>query len=264
MLAIKKGMTSLFVGQQHVACTVLQLDHCQVVANKTFESNGYWAVQVGLGERRPKTIPAAMLGYFEAKGVSPKGMLAEFKVRSEEGLLPVGMQIHPDWFKKRQYVDVRADTRGMGFAGGMKRWGFKGQPASHGNSLNHRTMGSSGPSQGGGSRVHPGKKMPGNMGDKQHTVQNLKIMGVNNELGYVMVSGPVPGPKGCVVKLQDAVKRLPPGSGHRNKAVKDAKQRSGDLEERLEMARKLHLELKEARHVKDEQPEYRKIVQKAM
>lgn len=104
-------------------------------------------------------------------------------------------------------MDARANCRGMGFEGGMKRWNFKGQPASHGNSLSHRVMGSSGPSQGSGSRVLPGKKMPGNMGGQQVTVQNIKVLKVDAEKGIIVLSGCVPGPKGCVVKLQDAIKK---------------------------------------------------------
>jgi len=106
-----------------------------------------------------------------------------------------------------QFVDTRSDCRGFGFAGGMKRHGFKGQPASHGNSKNHRTMGSSGGSQGSGSRVIPGKKMPGRMGGQQVTIQNLQILKVDTEKGIVVVNGCVAGPKGSIVKIQDAIKK---------------------------------------------------------
>ncbi|KAG9811628.1 hypothetical protein KCU68_g20556, partial [Aureobasidium melanogenum] len=103
--------------------------------------------------------------------------------------------------------DARANCRGMGFAGGMKRWGFHGQPASHGQSLTHRVMGSSGASQGSGSRVLPGKKMPGNMGGQQVTVQNLRVLKVDAANGIVVVNGCVAGPKGALVKIQDALKK---------------------------------------------------------
>ncbi|KJZ77096.1 hypothetical protein HIM_03417 [Hirsutella minnesotensis 3608] len=247
VLATKKGMTSMFVGKVRVPCTVLQLDQVQVVANKTRQKHGYWAVQVGAGTRPGRNVSSPMLGYYEAKGMAPKAELAEFMVRGEEGLLPVGAQLLPDWFQLGQYVDARAKSRGMGFAGGMKRHGFKGQEASHGNSRNHRTIGTTGPSQGGGSRVWPGKKMPGRMGNEWVTVQNLKVLRVDNELGVVVVSGCVPGPKGRTVKLQDAKKRKAPALPHRQRALAQLAERHPDAEQALEAARRRHLELKQKR-----------------
>lgn len=248
VLAVKKGMTAFMGGRgARIPCTVLQLDKVQTIANKTREKNGYWAVQVGLGDRRPENIGAPMLGYYEAKGIAPKKEVAEFKVRDESGLLPVGVQLMPDWFHVGQWVDVRADCKGKGFAGGMKRHGFKGQEASHGNSKNHRTPGSSGPSQGGGSRVLPGKKMPGRMGGQRVTVQNLPVLMVNNELGIVVVKGCVAGPKGAVVKIQDAVLKPPPAKEFIEKTRRVLDQRFPNAAEYLDAARKQHLELKAAR-----------------
>lgn len=248
VLAIKKGMSGFFTRKGvRMPCTVLQLDQVQVVACKTRASNGYWAVQVGLGSRRPVAVPAPMLGYYEAKGVAPKEHLAEFRVRGEAGLLPVGVELRPDWFHKGQWVDVRSNSRGQGFAGGMKRHGFKGQGASHGNSKNHRTGGSLGPSQGSGSRVHPGKKMPGRMGNERVTVQNLPVLKIDNELGIVVVKGCVAGPKGCLVKIQDAVKKPPPPEKFIVKTRQVLEERFPNAAERLEEARRRHLVLKEAR-----------------
>ena len=252
VLATKKGMTSMFVGKDRVPCTVLQLDQVQVVATKTREKHGYWAVQIGSGSRPARNVTSPMLGYYEAKGMAPKAELSEFMVRSEEGLLPVGAQLLPDWFQLGQHVDVRAKSRGMGFAGGMKRHGFRGQEASHGNSKNHRTIGTTGPSQGSGSRVFPGKKMPGRMGNEWVTVQNLKVMKVDNELGVVLVSGAVPGPKGRLVKLQDSKKRKAPALPYRQKAAKELEERHSDAAERLEAARVRHMELKEDRRAQAE------------
>jgi large subunit ribosomal protein L3 len=133
--------------------------------------------------------------------------LAEFKVKDEKGLLAVGQSIGPEWFLEGQFVDARANCRGMGWAGGMKKWGWSGQPASHGNSKTHRAMGSSGASQGSGSRVHPGKKMPGRMGGQQVTTQNVKVLKVDVEKGLVVLNGCIAGPDGCIVKLQDAIKK---------------------------------------------------------
>jgi large subunit ribosomal protein L3 len=237
----------MFFGKRRVPCTILQLDQVQVVATKNKETSGYWAVQVGSGEKHPENVTAPLLGYFEAKGVAPKRHLAEFRVRGQEGLLPIGLQLFPDWFQIGQYVDTRSNSRGMGFAGGMKKHGFKGQEASHGNSKNHRTIGTTGPSQGSGSRVMPGKKMPGRMGNERVTVQNLKVLRVDNELGIVVVSGPVAGPKGTIVKIQDAVLRKQPSGFARTRAMNWQLERNPGVEEKYEAARALHMELKEKR-----------------
>lgn len=208
VVATKVGMTALYQPTgERIPCTVLQLDRVQVMGVKRADKHPYWAVQVGTGYR--KNISKPMLGHFYACGVSPKSNIVEFRVKGEDGLLPPGTLLKPDHFVEGQYVDVRADTKGKGFAGGMKRHGFKGQPASHGNSLAHRAMGSAGQSQGGGSRVLPGKRMPGRMGGQQHTVQNLKVLQVNNELSIVIVAGAVSGPNGGSVMIQDAIKKPP-------------------------------------------------------
>ncbi|KAF8544086.1 mitochondrial 54S ribosomal protein YmL9 [Trichophaea hybrida] len=210
-LAYKTGMTAIYnLDGVRVPCTVLQLDRVQVTAVKDRQTHGYWAVQVGLGWRNPKNVTRPMLGHYENCGVAPKKLLREFRVADQSGLMPPGTQIKADHFSVGQFVDVRANSKGKGFAGGMKRWGWSGQPASHGNSLTHRAMGSAGQSQGGGSRVLPGKRMAGRMGGNQHTVQNLKVLQVQPELGIVVVSGSVSGPKGCVVELQDAIKKPMP------------------------------------------------------
>jgi large subunit ribosomal protein L3 len=251
VLATQKGMT-VFMGRRggRIACTVLQLDRVQTVLNKTRHKHGYWAVQVGMGERFAGNVTAPLLGYYEAKGIAPKEALAEFRVRDERGLLPVGVQLMPDWFHIGQRVDVRSNSRGMGFAGGMKRHGFSGQEASHGNSRNHRTIGSVGPSQGSGSRVMPGKKMPGRMGNQRVTIQNLPVLMVDNDLGIVVVKGCVAGPKGCVVKVQDAVKKDPPPQAWIDQTKQVLEQRFPQAEEHLQAARERHLELKEARREK--------------
>ncbi|KAI1293301.1 translation protein [Xylaria venustula] len=249
LVAVKKGVSAMFDTKKgtRTPCTILQVDQCQVVASKTRAKNGYWAVQVGCGYKTPDNTTAPQLGYYEAKGIAPKRHLTEFKVRGEEGLLPVGVQLTPDWFKVGQFVDARSNSRGMGFAGGMKRHGFAGQEASHGNSKNHRTIGTTGPSQGGGSRVHPGKKMPGRMGNERVTVQNLRVLKVDNKLGIVVIKGHVAGPKGCIVKISDAIKKDPPVETFIDKARRRTLERNVGHEERLEQARIAHLELKDIR-----------------
>lgn len=246
VLATKMGMTGYYTRNgKRFPCTILQMDQCQVVAHKNFETHGYCAVQIGSGSRKPDNVTAPQLGYYEAKGIPPKEHLVEFQVRTETGLLPpIGAQLLPDWFHKGQWVDVRANTRGMGFEGGMKRHGFSGQEASHGNSLNHRTIGSAGPSQGSGSRVLPGKKMPGRMGNERHTVQNLAVLRVDNELGIIVVKGCVSGPKGALVMISDAVKKPPPPQQFIDKMNNALNERFPNAAEDLERARKRHLELK--------------------
>ncbi|EDN09854.1 50S ribosomal protein L3 [Histoplasma capsulatum] len=190
-LAIKKGMTAIFDLEtgKRIPCTILQLDRVQVISHKTLKKNGYYAVQIGCGWKHERAVTRPMLGHFAANGVAPKRHIHEFRVKDENGLLPIGEMINANWFQEGQYVDARSNSRGMGFAGVMKRHGFHGQDRSHGVSLTHRSMGSSGPGQGGGSRVYPGKKMAGNMGNKQVTLQNLKVLKVDAEKGIVVVNG---------------------------------------------------------------------------
>ncbi|KAJ4349027.1 hypothetical protein N0V95_004964 [Ascochyta clinopodiicola] len=208
LLALKRGMTALYDPEtgKRTPCTVLQVDRNEVVAHKTREKNGYWAVQIGAGQKEPRNVTRPLLGHFAQAGVSPKRHLAEFKVKDGAGLgLSVGESVGASWFAAGQWVDIKGISRGMGFAGGMKRHGFSGQPASHGNSLTHRAMGSAGGSQGSGSRVLPGKRMAGNMGNESVTVKNLKVLQVDETNGLIVVTGCVPGPKNQILKVQDAL-----------------------------------------------------------
>ncbi|KAK2750222.1 54S ribosomal protein L9, mitochondrial [Onygenales sp. PD_40] len=207
-LAIKKGMTAIFDEDgKRIPCTILQLDRVQVISHKTRQKHGYFAVEVGCGWKHERAVTKPMLGHFVAHGVAPKRHIHEFRVKDESGLLGVGEVINADWFQEGQYVDARSNSRGMGFAGVMKRHGFHGQDRSHGVSLAHRSLGSAGQGQGGGSRVYPGKKMAGNMGNERVTIQNVKVLKVDAEKGIVVVNGCVAGPKGCIVRIQDALKK---------------------------------------------------------
>lgn len=165
-LAIKKGMTAIYDVEsgKRIPCTVLQLDRNEVVSHKTKKKHGYYAVCVGSGWKHAHAVTKPMLGHFSAQGVSPKRHQREFRVRDHTGLLPVGKEITANWFLVGQYVDTRSNCKGKGFAGVMKKWGFHGQDRTHGHSLSHRSLGSTGNGQGGGSRVYPGKKMPGRVG----------------------------------------------------------------------------------------------------
>ncbi|KAI1630039.1 50S ribosomal protein L3 [Exophiala viscosa] len=211
-LAVKKGMTAVFDVQsgKRIPCTVLQLDQNEVVSHKTRRRHGYYAVCVGCGSINSKNVTKPMLGHYAVQGVSPKQHQREFRVRNKEGLLPVGEEIRANWFIEGQFVDTRSNCKGKGFAGPMKRWGFKGQPRSHGHSKSHRSHGSLGQGQGGGSRVYPGKKMAGNMGGQRNTVQSLRILQTDADNGIVVVNGAVSGPKGTLVMIQDALKKAWP------------------------------------------------------
>lgn len=191
LLAIKKGMTGLYDPEtgKRTPCTVLQLDRCQVISHKTMDKHGYFAVQVGAGFKKPERLNNALLGHFSVNEVAPKRYVREFRVKDKDGLLEIGRTLTADWFQVGQYVDARSNTKGKGFAGVMKRHGFHGQDRSHGVSLTHRSLGSAGPSQGGGSRVYPGKKMAGNMGNVQNTLQNLKVLEVDPVNGIIVVNG---------------------------------------------------------------------------
>lgn len=189
-MAIKKGMTAVYdENGSRVPVTILQLDRNQVVSHKTQKEHGYYAVCVGSGHKHAKNVTKPMLGHFSAQGVSPKRHQHEFRVRDEKGLLPVGEAIQASWFQPGQFVDARSQTKGKGWQGVMKRWGMHGQDRSHGVSKTHRSMGSAGQGQGGGSRVYPGKKMAGNMGGQRNTIQNVKVLQTDAEQGILLVHG---------------------------------------------------------------------------
>lgn len=191
VLARKIGMSAVYDPEtaKRIPCTILQLDRCQVVAHKHDAHSGYFGVQVGGGWKAKWNVPKAMLGHFAKAGVAPKRFVREFRVRDEAGLVPVGTTLRADHFVVGQFVDARVNSRGMGFTGVMKRHGFHGQDRSHGVSLTHRSLGSSGPGQGGGSRVYPGKKMAGRSGNERVTTQNLKVLMVDADKGIIAING---------------------------------------------------------------------------
>jgi large subunit ribosomal protein L3 len=209
VIAQKIGMTRVFTdaGEQ-VGVTVLRLDNVQVVAQRTEEKNGYTAVQLGAGTRKVKNTPRALRGHFARAEVEPKRTLAEFRV-SPENLIDVGAELTADHFVVGQFVDVTGTSIGRGFQGVIKRHSFGGGRATHGNSLNHRTHGSTGQRQDPG-KVFKGKKMAGHMGDVRVTTQNLKVVKTDVARGLIMVEGAVPGAKGGWITIRDAVKRVLP------------------------------------------------------
>ncbi|WP_138934558.1 50S ribosomal protein L3 [Roseovarius arcticus] len=206
VIAKKMGMTRLFMedGRQ-VPVTVLQLDKLQVVAQRTADSHGYSAVQLGAGSAKVKRTSKAMRGHFAAANVEPKRKIAEFRV-APENLIAVGEEITANHYFEGQFVDVCGTSIGKGFQGAMKRHNFKGLEMTHGVSISHRSHGSTGQCQDPG-KVFKGKKMAGHMGAARITTQNLQVIKTDADRGLIMVKGAVPGSKGGWVTIKDAVKK---------------------------------------------------------
>ncbi|KAF8934702.1 translation protein [Dissophora ornata] len=206
VIARKKGMTAMWDEWGiRIPVTVLQLEQCQVVQVLNEETHGYTALQIGSSDRSEKNVTKPMLGHFENSGVQPKRKLFEFHV-TPDAVLPVGTELVASHFVPGQYVDCSAPTMGKGFQGAMKRHGFGGQPASHGTSVTHRSLGSTGQRKDPG-KVFKGKKMAGRMGGEQATVQSLKVMKIDNELNLIYIKGCIPGVDDQFVKVRDAVKK---------------------------------------------------------
>ena len=206
VLAQKIGMMRLFTeAGEHVPVTVLRLGNCQVVAHRTKDKNGYVALQLGAGTRKTVYMPKAERGQFAIAKIEPKRKVAEFRV-SEDALIPVGAEITADHFVAGQFVDVTGTSIGKGFAGGMKRWNFGGLRATHGVSVSHRSIGSTGGRQDPG-KTWKNKKMPGHMGVDRVTTLNLRVVQTDVERGLLLVEGAVPGSKGGWIMVRDAVKK---------------------------------------------------------
>jgi large subunit ribosomal protein L3 len=214
LLAEKLGMFRVFTEDgSHIPVTVLQVRDCEVVAARRADKDGYRAVQLGFGRAKASRVTKPMRGHFAKAGVVPKARLAEFRV-SEDALLEPGTALSVEHFVVGQFVDVSGTSIGKGFAGAMKRWGFKGLRASHGVSISHRAHGSTGNRQDPG-KVFKNKKMAGHMGQRRVTVQNLEVVGIDRERGLVLVKGAVPGARGGVVRVRDSIKRaLPADAPH--------------------------------------------------
>ena len=206
VIAQKMGMMRLFSENgQHLPVTVLQMKGCQVVAQKTEETDGYTALQLGAGERKPKNVTKPLRGHFAKAKVTPRQRVAEFRI-DPENMVEVGAEISADHFVSGQRIDVTGTSIGKGFSGAMKRHNFGGLRASHGVSISHRSHGSTGQCQDPG-RVFKGKKMAGQYGNKQITTLNLEVVKTDEERGLLFIKGAVPGPKSAWVLVRDAVKR---------------------------------------------------------
>jgi large subunit ribosomal protein L3 len=205
VIAQKVGMTRVFrdTGEQ-VPVTVLKVAGCQVVAHRTDAANGYTALQLGIGHAKVKNVSKAERQRFAVAKVEPKLKLAEFRVAADK-LIPVGAEITADHFVAGQFVDVTGTSTGKGFAGGMKRWNFSGLRATHGVSISHRSIGSTGMRQDPG-KTFKNKKMAGHMGTERVTTLNLRVVETDVERGLVLVEGAVPGVAGGWIFVRDAVK----------------------------------------------------------
>src|ERR1700719_4250943 len=209
VIAQKIGMTRIFTeAGEHVPVTVLRLANCQVIGHRTKDKNGYVALHLGAGSRKASRLTRAERNNFAIAKVEPKRKVVEFRVDAE-ALIPVGAEITADHFIIGQFVDVTGTSIGKGYAGGMKRWNFGGLRASHGVSVSHRSIGSTGGRQDPG-RTFKNKKMPGQMGVDRVTTLNLKVVQTDVARGLILVEGAVPGAKGGWITVRDAVKKALP------------------------------------------------------
>jgi large subunit ribosomal protein L3 len=209
----KSGMTRIFTEEgESVAVTVIEVAPNRVIQVKRPETDGYAAIQVTTGTRRPGRVTKPAAGHFAKAGTGAGRGLWEFRLDdpSRAGAEPApeftsGDELGVDQFEAGQMVDVTGVSKGKGFAGTIKRWNFAGQDRSHGNSLSHRVPGSIGQNQTPG-RVFKGKKMAGHMGNRRVTTQNLQVVRVDTDRGLILIRGAVPGPAGSDVYIRPAVK----------------------------------------------------------
>ncbi|MCL2361395.1 MAG: 50S ribosomal protein L3 [Defluviitaleaceae bacterium] len=207
ILAKKLGMTQVFAPDGTVTpVTVLEAGPCLVVQKKTMENDGYAALQVGFDTIKPKHVNEPKKGHYEAnvKGQAPRRYLREFRLEDCDQF-EVGAEIKADVFVPGDLVDVSAISKGKGFQGAIKRHGQHRGPLTHGSKY-HRGLGSMGPGTTPG-RVRKGKKMPGHMGAKRITIQNLEIVKADPEKNLLLIKGAIPGVKGALVTIKDTVKQ---------------------------------------------------------
>ncbi|ARU54778.1 MAG: 50S ribosomal protein L3 [Pseudomonadales bacterium] len=207
LIGRKAGMTRIFTDEgQSIPVTVIEVLANRVSQVKTEESDGYRAIQIAVGDKKVSRLNKSEAGHFAKAGVEAASMLKEFRLESGQGDdLALGAELKADQFEAGQIVDVIGQSKGKGFAGAVKRWNFRTQDATHGNSLSHRAPGSIGQCQTPG-RVFKGKKMAGHMGAERVTVQNLEVVRVDAEKNLLLVKGAVPGATGGSVIVKPAVK----------------------------------------------------------
>ena len=205
LIGKKIGMTQIFdEAGKVIPVTVVEAGPCAVTQIKTMENDGYEAIQVGFGDMKVSRVNKPMKGHFDKADVAPKKTLKEFRLDSIEGI-EVGNILKADIFEVGEIVDVKGTSKGHGTAGAIKRWNFSRLRMTHGTGPNHRHAGSLGACSS-PSRVFKGKKMAGHYGHEAVTVQNLKIAKIDAENNLIAIKGAIPGPKGGIVVIADAVK----------------------------------------------------------
>ena len=204
ILGTKLGMTRLFTDDgRWIEVTVVEAGPCTVVQRKTKDTDGYDAVQLGFGDVKESRCNKPSLGHFKKSGVAPRRTLKEIRVTGETDV-ELGAEIKADIFEAGDRVDVSGTSKGKGFAGVIKRYGFGGGPGGHGSHF-HRAPGSIGQSAD-PAKVYKNKKMPGHMGNRKVTVQNLEVVNVDAEKNLLMIRGNVPGAKGGLITVSKSVK----------------------------------------------------------
>ncbi|WHI50786.1 50S ribosomal protein L3 [Microbulbifer sp. MLAF003] len=202
----KSGMTRIFTEDGvSIPVTVVEVAPNRVTQVKTQETDGYTAVQVAVGNRKASRVSKPEAGHFAKANVEAGTNLFELRTDGSEETFEIGSEITVSSFEAGQMIDVTGTSKGKGFQGGVKRWNFRTQDATHGNSLSHRAPGSIGQCQTPG-RVWKGKKMAGHMGAERVTVQNLEVVRVDAERNLLLVKGAVPGAPGGNVIVRPAVK----------------------------------------------------------
>ena len=235
LIAQKVGMTRLFsTDGKHVPCTVLKVDGCHVIAQRTDDTNGYTALQLGVGAAKVKNVSKAQRGHFAKAKVEPRKKLVEFRV-TQDALIDVGAEITAAHFIEGQKVDVTGMTIGKGFAGAMKRWNFGGLRATHGVSVSHRSHGSTGNRQDPG-KTFANKKMAGHLGVEQVTTQNLTVVSIDEDQGLIFIRGSVPGHDNGFVTIKDSVKYAAPQGVPYPGAVRSVKSATSPANESVETA----------------------------
>ncbi|NLG36368.1 MAG: 50S ribosomal protein L3 [Clostridiales bacterium] len=205
ILGIKVGMTQIFAKDGTlIPVTVVEAGPCTVIRKKTVERDGYSALCVGFGEIREKRVNSPLMGEFEKAGVTCRRYQRELPLESADSY-EVGQDIKADMFAQGDWVDVTGKTRGHGFAGVIKRWNQHRGPKTHGSKF-HRAPGSMGATSSPG-RVFKSKRMPGHYGFETVTIQNLKVVRVDAERNMLLISGAVPGTRGSLLMIRDAVKK---------------------------------------------------------
>lgn len=201
LIGKKVGMTSFFRPEGDIACTVIEAGPCPIVNVRTLERDGYTALQLGFGVRKPKHLTKPLAGYFKKQGVQPVRILREFRVPSVEGY-SVGQLLDVRLFSEGDYVSVVGWTKGRGFAGVVKRHGFAGVGGrTHGQHNRERHPGSMGSNTFPG-RVWKGKRLAGRYGNERVTIENLQVLKVIPEKNLLILSGSVPGPIGGLLLIQ--------------------------------------------------------------